>query len=78
MIQCPELRRVKWVQHGWSDTVSGGCMMQSVNVKVDTETYAPLLKKCASGTDRAAVANQLQCEDSLPLCFVRAEFVVRK
>ena len=43
-----------------------GCMMQSANVKVDTKTYAPLLKKCASGKGRAAVANQLQCEGSLP------------
>jgi hypothetical protein len=56
------------VQYGWSDYVSGGCMMQSANVNVDTKIYAPLLKKCASGKGRAGVTNQLQCEGSLPLC----------
>ncbi len=64
------------VRHGGSDGMSVvGCMMQSADVKVDTKPYAPLLK-CASGKDRAAVANQLQCEGSVPLCLFESNFVV--
>lgn len=34
-------------------------------MKVDTKTYAPLLKKCGSGRGRVGLGNQLQCEISL-------------
>lgn len=52
----------------------GGCLgWAQADVKVDTETYAPLLKKCGSGRGRAGLGNQLQCEISLRFVGLNAE-----